>query len=260
MIGLCRSALALSAVLSAGLSAQVVDRVIPNAAAPGDLITIQGTDLDGLVTTIDFTADVGGIPGVYTLSVVPIKISSTEVTAMVPTLGFAPPAAARPGQPMGSVRVTADEISSNELRLFYTQPTLFSPVGRLSTPGMGTTQSNGDRAVVSFDLDEGPPTPGNNRFMMELENALPSVGAVLMLGSPGGRPFPRIGDGDFVLSGEMPIIFLPPVLTDGVGDASFRVPIPGPGPFGLTVTAQWVIIDSALTGGVAVSNGLSFTL
>jgi hypothetical protein len=56
-----------------------------------------------------------------------------------------------------------------------------------------------------------------------------------------------------------PIVSVPGAVADPNGDASLPFPIPA-GPFGVTLANQWAQLDPGLPGGIAVSNGLVYTI
>ena len=240
-------------------AAQQVTRVIPDAAAPGDLVILEGTSLAG-TTFVDFRAQVGGFVGFWTVSVAPLTATATRVTVRLPgSFGFAPPNATPPGVPLGTVTVRTASGPAGTLGFFFMQGTFVNNNNpQTTTLGTGATQSTGQgKPVVSFDIKQGAPTPGNANFVMECQNAVPSSSAVLLVGLPGNEPFPRIGDGTFVLLLGGPIIVTGLIPTDAQGEASLALPIPGPGPFGVTLANQWAVLDGP---GVALSNGLAYIL
>jgi hypothetical protein len=252
------ASLCLALCFAGHAAAQQITRVIPDAAAPGDLVILEGTSLEDTIS-VDFTAQVGGFVGTWTAGATPITVSPTRVTVLLPgSFGFAPPGASPPGVPLGRVRARTPAGLTGPLPFFFMQGTFMgfeSP--QTTTLGTGTTQSTGGKPVVSFDIQQGAPQPGNAGFVMECQNAVPSSTAVLLVGLPDSPPFPMIGDGTFVLDLAGPIVVAVPVPTDALGEASLALPIPGPGPFGVTLANQWAVLDGA---GVAVSNGLVYIL
>src|SRR5688572_5498018 len=98
----------------------VIFKVIPEAAAPGNLIIITGTDLDQ-ATHFFYTATVGGFVGVQN---VPVPVSTAtfgQATGIMPTVGsFTPPPASPAGSPFGSVSVRDVGGSfSNSLQFYF---------------------------------------------------------------------------------------------------------------------------------------------
>ncbi len=245
------------------MPAQTITRVVPEAAAPENLVIIRGTNLAG-ATHVRFFAVVGGFVGTWAFDQPVLSASANVVTVRVPnTFGFAPPNATPPGHPLGTVSVRSGATGTNTLEFFYLAATWVPPKytsPQTTTVGTGTTQSTGQgKPVVSFLLSGGPPQPGNAAFVMELENAVPNTTAALLIGFPSSLPFPMIGDGTLVVNLAAPHIVLAPVGVGAQGDASAAVPVP-PGMFNITLDNQWVLLDGGLPGGLAVSNAMAYIL
>lgn len=257
------NALVLIGALAATVDAQTITRVIPEAANQGDFIIIEGTNLQS-TTTVDFTADTGGFAGQRTVREAPLAVSSTLVLAQVTnSFGFAPPNATPPGSPNGSLALSdSNGRTSNPVKFFYMRGTFVPPsyaAQQVTTLGNGTTQSAvPGRSVVDFPLGSGAPTPGNASFVMGLGNATPGP-ATLLVGLPGVGPFFMFGDGTFVLDLANPIVSVPGTVVAPNGTATLPFPIPA-GPFGVTLANQWAQLDFGLPGGIAVSNGLVYTI
>ncbi|MEM7202096.1 MAG: hypothetical protein AAF628_17645 [Planctomycetota bacterium] len=260
-----RTTLGLSLLITASLaSAQSVDRVMPDAAAEGDLLILEGAELAD-ATHVRFLARVGGFVGTWVLDQEIESATDSRVEVRVPTtFGFAPPSASAPGDPMGTVQVVTRGQATNSLAFFYLEAT-WVPVTEASpqttTLAQGTTQSTGlGRPVVSFDVPNGPPQPGNDQFRVELQNGIVGAPAALLIGVPSPLPPLPIGDGLLVVGLAVPSAVVGGFVVDGQGEAQLLLPIPGPGPFGVGVLTQWVLLDGGQPGNLAVSNALSFLL
>jgi hypothetical protein len=245
------SALAALAILAPAPSAQTITRVVPDRGSAGDLIIIQGTNLDR-TSRVDFTASVGGFLGSHTQGVAPFSVSSTEVRAIVPGGFFW----AGPGSiglsPFGSLAL--DSVASPVPFMIYE-----GTYGILQSLGNGTTQSGGQgRAVVSYDnggVVPASPAPG---FTMRLENAVPGATCFLASSAPATPPYFPVGDGTLTLD-LSPIYFINgPFAADGTGDVSHPLPIP-PGLSG-TLALQWAVLEPLSSVAIPVSNGLQLSL
>ena len=258
----------LLALLAPTPAAQTVSRVIPAAAAPGDVVILEGTGLEE-VDRVEFFARVGGFVGSWTVRQNVLTASATRVTVEMPVMAaFIGPDGSSPGDPNGSLRALTARGSAAPKQIYFLQGTFFLNAEgfyenpQTSTLGQGTSQSTGQgRAVSTFDVASGPPASGNGSFTTEVENAVPSVAAVAMLGLPlPGPTFPAVLDGTFVIDPTLPLVTLGSVMTDAAGDASLPLPIPLLPPLGVTLALQWAVLDGALPTGFGVSNGLVFLL
>jgi len=183
---------AMALLLGGSASAQALTSVIPTAAEPGDLVVLRGSGLSG-ATMVRFTGVVGGFVGVWNVDVAPLSVSPTEVRAIVPLFNnFVGPAAVPPSSPFGSVRVNG----SNELKFYFME----EKHGQVTTPGDGTTQSNGERSVCYFDLGGGEPVSNNPTFAPRLGLGMPFALPVLGVGQQATPPFLPIGDGTLTLN------------------------------------------------------------
>jgi hypothetical protein len=244
------------------LLAQTLTSVVPEAAEPGDLIVLRGTGL-GSVTQVQFTGTVGGFVGIWNVVVAPTSVSPTEVRAIVPTFNnFVGPAAVPPSSPFGSVKVS----SSNQLKFYFME----EKHGQVTTPGQGTTQSNGERAVIHFALSGGEPVSSNPTFAPRIGLAVPGAVPVLGVGQQAPMPFLPIGDGTLTLNLSSPLYAMivgAPV--DAAGNSGVALPIPQicPSPSGtfedpvcgVPVALQWGMIDP-VTQTLVVSTGMCGTL
>jgi hypothetical protein len=260
---LATTLLALSASFA---QAQTLTAIVPEAAEPGDLVVLQGSGLAG-VTQVRFTGVVGGFVGIWNVSVAPLSVSATEVRALVPTFNnFVGPAAVPPSDPFGKVSTTGPGGSSNQLDFYFME----EKHGQVTTPGQGTTQSNGERAVCHFALGGGEPVSDNPSFKPLLGLGVPGAIPVLAVGHQASEPFLPIGDGTLTIDFGATIFALivgGPV--DPSGAASVALPIPKvcPMPTGTTedpvcgfpVALQWGMLDP-VTQLLVVSNGLFVTL
>jgi hypothetical protein len=142
--------------------------------------------------------------------------------------------------------------------------------GQVTTPGDGTTLSNGERAVCHFDLAGGEPVSDNASFEPRLGLAVPGALPFLAVGSQASPPFFPIGDGDLVIDLASPIFaVLAAPAVDANGDAGIALPIPPicPMPSGTTedpvcgvpVALQWGMLDPT-SATFAVSSGMFVTL
>lgn len=253
-------------VCGAGLTqAQTLTSVIPAAAEPGDLVVLRGSGLSG-VSKVVFQGVVGGFVGVWSVSAAPTSVSDNEVRCLVPLLNnFVGPAAVPPSSPFGKVSVVISS-PSNQLDFYFME----EKHGQVTTPGQGTTQSNGERAVSSFVLSGGEPVSNNPSFKPQLGLGVPGAVPVLIVGQQASPPFFPIGDGTLTIDFNLAFFALvvgPPV--DAAGSSSVALPIPKvcPNPTGtfedpvcgLPVALQWGMIDP-VTQSLVVSNGMFVTL
>ena len=264
-VGSCALALAL---LVQPVEAQTLKRITPEAASPGSLVIVDGEDLAG-TTHLRFTAFVGGFVGIWIEDAPVIDASATRVTAFVPDIvaGFIPPGSIQGGSYVGTVEAiglsTTGAGAGDSLDFFF----LEAPFGFLENAGLGSTQPDGTRAVISFELQQlqfvggslihqGAPFPGNDGFTPRLENAIPGSLAFLAAGPALGVPIPGPGDGLLALSPGNLFFVLGAPTVDGAGDAELVLPVP-PGLAGLNLQAalQWGFVDP-LTGTLRCSNAL----
>jgi hypothetical protein len=254
MLRIHLAAVLLLVLFASAAPAQMLVRVSPEAGEPGDIVTITGTGLGG-TTVVRFGADVGGFAGFWVVQVVPIQVTATSVTAIVPVFGnFLPPGVSS-SSPFGTIDTGGPGFALS-LGFFYMEQTQ----GQVSTPGLGTSQGGlSGRPVIGFALALGPPMTGNGSFTLTLENAVPTSTAALALGSPASPPLVPYLDGLVALDLLQPIVaFGPSFIVNAGGDVLFPIPIP-PIPFGITLTIQWIVVDS-VTGALGISNGMSAQL
>ena len=246
---------------------QQITRIVPQVASPGSTVIVEGSGLS-LATDVRLRAFVGGFVGELTKDSPVSSTADTRVTADVPVFNaFIPPGPPGSGSPFGLLRVIKNgglgpDWQTTDLNFYFLEGT----GGVLENAGLGSTQSNGDRAVVSFDpgppvppddplkgLGSGAPIPGNLNFQIRLEAAVPGSLSALFLGAPGpGLPF---GDGVIAIDLSGPFATLIGSVVDPMGNASLALPVPagvaGAGSFVL----QWATIDLG-NGKVEISNGL----
>jgi hypothetical protein len=270
-----KSSLALAFVatlLTSSAFAQAVERVSPETASDGYLITISGANLGG-ATEVVFRASVGGFVGVWTQTAAVESASFDRVTAFVPEIiaGWAPPGV-QGSTPIGTVAVR----KSSGLGPFW--ETLSTPfyflqgtLGFLENSGLGVTQPAGEgRASIAFDplgatglaagsssvFGPGAPLPGNLDFEMQLVGAAPGALPLLVVGAPGaGFPF---GDGVVAISPGAVFLTLVGSAVDAHGDASVALPIPSSVAGIGSLTAQWGWVDPT-AGSISISSGLQMT-
>lgn len=246
-------ALVLAATLADVPRAQSITKLIPEAAAPGDVLILEGANL-GAAVSVEFVATVGGFTGVLTRGATPSSVSPTRVVVQVPRINaFTPPNAVPPGDPLGSVRILDSNGRMSNTVTFYFMEATF---GAITTLGTGTTQPGGlGKPAVGFTLAGGPPVLGNATFTPALGNALPGSLGLFVLGVPATPPFPMIGDGTIVLDTSRPFgtLVLP---VSAQGEAQVTLPIPST-PFGATFLIQWAALAPS---GIFLSNGLQFAL
>lgn len=258
--------LAIGAVAAAPtLSAQSISSIVPQAAEPGDLVVLRGTGL-GATNQVRFTGVVGGFVGVWNVTVAPLSVSPTEVRAIVPLFNnFVGPAATPPSDPFGSVALLGGA-ATPEAKFYFME----EKHGQVTTPGEGTTQSNGERAVGHFELSGGEPVSANASFAPRIGLAVPGALPFLAVGNQATPPFFPVGDGDLVIDFASPVFaILAAPAVDADGDAGIALPIPQicAMPSGTTedpvcgvpVALQWATFDPA-TGAFAVSSGMFVTL
>jgi hypothetical protein len=223
---------------------QVVDRIVPEVFAPGDVVTLHGQGLAAL-TEVDFTAIVGGFVGSLTI-VQPIAVATdTEVLVVAPLFNaFVPPFAG--SSPFGFVGGTLFP----SLPAFYTEGTF----GQLTTAGKGSPTPGAAFAklVVSFELASGAPVPGNADFTLKLESSPPGAAAFVAAGMPDATPRPFAG-GVLAVDLLAPFLLIGPFPVNAKGDAEALLPIPAT--VGATVALQWFTRDPA-TNALLISNAL----
>jgi len=236
---------------------QIITRITPEVAAPGDIVIVSGSFLGG--ASLEFQAIVGGFVGVWTAVVTPLSSSANQLVAVVPQMaGFAPPNATPPGNPVGTVKALspAAPTGPNTLPFFFLQA-----LPGVTTVGTGTTQSAGiGKPVIAFTISGGPPVPGNASFVLTLENALPFSSAWLVLGFPDAPPHIGVGDGVVMVDVLQPFVVFPsigapPLAADMDGDLLLPLPVPAAPPPGSSFVLQW-LLSSNPGHQLAVSNGL----
>ena len=245
--------------LGAGVtSGQTLSSIVPEAAQNGDLVVLHGTGLAG-TTLVRFTGNVGGFAGIWDIDVAPVSVSDTEVRAVVPQFSsFVGPAAVPPSSPFGSVSLVGTGAS---VKFYFME----EKHGQVTTPGIGTTQSNGERSVGHFDIAAGEPVQGNPNFTPKLGLAVPGALPVLAVGVQAPPPFLPIGDGELLVdlsSGFFALVVGPTV--DAAGNSSVSLPLP---PLcippvttedpvcNFPVAMQWGMLDPA-SGSFVISSGM----
>ena len=242
---------------AATASAQSLKRAVPEVASPGDLVILEGSNL-GSVTTVRFTAVVGGFVGQLSIDVPATVVSPTKIETTCPMFNaFVPPGAVAPSSPFGTVSLTVGGFFPASLDFFFCEGTF----GQTVTVGNGTTQSTGmGRPVVSFDLAGGQPMAGNANFVLKLENAVPGAPAFFAVGDPATPPFQMFGDGTLVVDLNDPgLLMFGPFTVDSTGEVSVPAAIPA-GASG-TFMIQWAVVDASFgLTQFALSNGLQTVL
>jgi hypothetical protein len=235
-------------LLSVPAVAQTVDRIVPEAFAPGDVVTLHGSGLSG-ITDVPFTAIVGGFVGQWTI-VQPIATATdTEVQVIAPLFNsFVPPFAG--SSPFGTV----GPVAGKTFDAFYMEGTF----GQVDTAGKGsqTPGSDLDKLVVSFDLAKGAPEPGNANFTLLLQQAPPGGFAFVLAGQQAAVPV-QVGGGVLVVDVAGPFLMLGPFAVGGTGDASAALPLPVG--LGVEVALQWGMKDPG-SGKTLISNALIIQL
>jgi hypothetical protein len=166
--------------------------------------------------------------------------------------------------------VTTD-LTPGSLPMFFMEETETDPpggpIGGLSSAGLGTTQSNGEKAVTSFDFAGGPPVSGNALYTPKLQNGVPGALAFYFAGLASVAGFP-VGDGRLVIDPTKLFVLLSAPPVDATGETSILVPIPSicrpsgscdGDPCGVPTIAQWGLLDP-VSGTAVVSQGMSFLL
>lgn len=232
-----RSTLAALLLSVPAVAQVVVDRIVPEAFAPGNVVILKGSGLAGL-TQVPFHAIVGGFAGALTINQ-PIAVATdTEVLVVAPLFNAFVPVGS---SPLGTVGPTM-------LPGFFMEGTF----GQTTTGGKGspTPGSDLDKLVVSFDLAGGAPKPGNAAFKLKLEDAPPGAAAFVIAGLPASSPV-IVGEGVMGVDVSMPFILLGPFPVDAAGDAVAALPIPAG--LGVTVAMQWGLKSA---GKSLISNAL----
>jgi hypothetical protein len=253
-------------VCGAGLSqAQSLTSVIPAAAEPGDLLVLRGSGL-GSVVKVAFQGQVGGFVGVWNVSAAPLSVSANEVRVIVPLFNnFVGPAATPPSNPFGKVSVIGTG-TSNQLDFYFME----EKHGQVTTPGQGTTQSNGERPVCSFALTGGEPVSNNPNFTPVLGLGVTGALPVLVVGQQAIPPFLPIGDGALTINFSLAtfaVVVGPPVDANGASAVALPIPKVCPMPTGtfedpvcgFPVAFQWGMLDP-VSQSLVVSNGMFVTL
>ncbi len=246
-----------SVILCGALVAQtpVLSRVLPEAASPGDLVILVGTNLAN-TNDVTFVAAVGGFAGVHTIHQPVVSVSATQVRVLMPTVGNFLPPNVQGSSPIGSIAVrTVGGVTSAPLTFYFMEQT----AGRVHTAGIGTTQANPGqgRPVISFPPTSAP-IAGNTASIIRVANGTVGLQADLVIGTPIATPFIAVGDGLVAIDvlGAPFFAVTAPVPVDALGDASLTFNIP-PSASGLTVALQWA---TSTTGFLFISNGLVVTL
>jgi hypothetical protein len=243
----------LVSLLAASAAAQTLQGVEPRVGDPGDTIRLLGTNL-GSVNAVRFTATVGGFVGTWTITVAPLSVSSEEIVAVVPTFNsFAPAQAIPPGELVGFISLLTGAAETVPLPFGYLEST-FSAV---ATIGTGGSEPAGLSPRISFDLDGGLPSAGNQKFQAEVFGSPQPWAALLGVGFPAQTALPLFG-------GELWIDPLAPyVLLNGDISLvpSIKLPIPSQAQ-GVTVAMQWFTVSgfSPSHPVIAISDALIATL
>jgi len=233
-------------LLSIPAVAQTVDRIVPEAFEPGDVVTLHGSGLSG-VTQVPFKAIVGGFAGQLTLQAPVATATDTEVQVQAPLFNaFVPPFAG--SSPFGTV----GPVGSSTLPGFFMEGTF----GQCTTTGKGspTPGSDLDKLVVSFDLTQGGPDPGNSSFTLLLEQAPPGTLAFVLAGRPAATPV-QVGGGVLGVDVSVPFLLLGPHAVNAKGDASALLPLPSG--LGVDVALAWGLKSG---GQTLISNTLVLQL
>jgi len=228
----------LALTATAGLAqAQTIDSIDGAAAGPGTVITLRGTGL-AATTDVEFSAVVGGFVGVWSQNEPVISASATEVTVMVPDIvaGFVY-VGPSVGGPNGYLRAITPSGASETAKFYFFEGT----DGFLQSAGLGTTQSTGERSILSFELGGGEPTAGNPTFTPTLHNAVPGAQPFLAAGPFGSTPF---GDGILAINPASIFLTIPGTLVGPDGNALVGpLPMPPTIPAGLSLSMQWGYLD-----------------
>ncbi|MEM7306135.1 MAG: hypothetical protein AAF682_05660 [Planctomycetota bacterium] len=245
--------------------AQTLDRAVPAAAMPGDLVILQGSGLD-LTTSVRFTGETGFPSGTTAIDVTPESVTATEVRARVPLfLSFAGCQVTPQSTAYGSVEVVGSFVAAPApLEFFFME----EPGSEVFAVGLGNTQPSGiGRPVISFDIQQGPPripitgftkaaipcTPkeANPNLVVTLENAEAGGFAYLYHG-PLAFPFLPFGDGTMVLNPGVTALVASDVVA---ADGTVEVPISFLVGFSGEIAFQWGVVDPTFTQ-ISLSNGL----
>jgi hypothetical protein len=236
---LLRSAV-VALLLVPSVFAQTLKEVVPAAFAPGDIVSVRGSNLD-LLTQVSFKAIVGGFLGVHTINQPVLTATPDEVLVAAPLFNsFAPPFAG--STPFGTL--------GGSLPVYFMEGTF----GQTTTAGKGSPSPTFplDKVVVDFVLANGGPQPNNASFTLKMENG-PSVGAAFVIaGRPAGMPVPFAG-GVLAVDLNVPFVLLGPFPVDAQGTA--LAPLPLPAPLGATIALQW-FTHGAGSNQKLISNGL----
>lgn len=226
-------------ILVPSVLAQTVKQIVPAAFAPGDTVSVRGSNLGGL-TSVPFTATVGGFVGTWTINAPVMTATATELIVQAPLFNsFVPPFSG--SSPFGIVAA---------LPGYFMEGTF----GQTTTAGAGSPSSMFplDRLVVDFDLPAGGPQPGNANFTLELENAPAGAAAFVLAGRPAAMPLPFAG-GLLVVDTTVPFLVLGPHPVDVNGQAQAKLPIPAG--VSAIVALQWFTRDP-VSNKPLISNAL----
>ena len=224
--------------------AQTIKEIVPAAFAPGDVVSVRGDTLAGLVQ-IPFTATVGGFVGTWTINAPVLTATPTELIVQAPLFNnFVPPFAG--SSPFGTVAAAVPG--------YFMEGTF----GQTTTAGQGSPSSAVplDRLVIDFDLAAGGPQPGNANFTLELENAPSGAAAFVLAGRPLAAPVPFAG-GQLVVDTHVPFLILGPHAVGVNHQAQAKLPIPAM--VGATVALQWFSRDP-VSNKPLISNALVLQL
>lgn len=237
------------------VSAQVpaISNISPNAASPGDLVIIDGANLD-TVTAVEFAAWINGAaPLRQPIEAPMLTRTSTRIEVLCPLYGaFAPAGSPVPGVELGSVNVRAGMTYANAFDFHFYEAT----AGRYVTVGQGNLQSSGQgRPVVSWPTVLDPVIPINVQpISIFVQNAIPFTYAIAAISFAVPQPFPMFNGVPIVID-LPPLVIVDNLMVNAYGNCAMTIlPISG-GPWGLTLGVQWAVLDFAASN-VALSNGL----
>lgn len=153
-------------------------------------------------------------------------------------------------QPLGAAKLLSVPVAA-DMTLNATLPDCAFPISY----GVGSAGTAGQVPLLS--APGGAPRPGNKAFGFQLDQSLAGSVAVLAIGfAP--TSLPLFGGTLLVDPFSSPLFVFASTVS---GSTAIALPAPIPGSFdGISVFAQAVVVDAAATGGLALSNGVSFTI
>jgi len=209
-------------------SAQEPLRVVPAAFAPGALLRLDGSGLDG-AREVSFLASAGDDLRVVRRPL--LRGPAGEWLVVAPS--FRDAGGALLDGPWAWLAL--DGAAPRPVFLF-------EGAGGLRAAGSGSQLAGGRRLTASFDLAGGPPLPGNAGFTLELLDAPPGAAAFAAVSLSRELPWPRARDATLVADFARALL-LGPVVVDGAGRA--RVALPVPALSGVDLAVQWLVRDPA---------------